>query len=71
MSEEMIYTMTEDEMRRLRALSSQLHGGSDRERDVGHRLWLVIGQIEASGESAATAHKCRSNPCGCPNLATR
>jgi hypothetical protein len=38
-----------DDVAKLRRLSEQLHGGTDRERDYGHRLWLIINKIEALG----------------------
>ena len=36
----------EDQFKKLRKLQSQLHGGTDRERDYGHRLWLVCNEVE-------------------------
>lgn len=53
MSEELIYTLTSEEMRKLRAICAQLHGGSDKYRDIGHRMWLVLGEIEGTGEDAS------------------
>ena len=40
------YLLDEDQLAKLRALSEQLHNGTGRERDYGHRLWLVLGEIE-------------------------
>ena len=31
-----------EDMAKLRKLASELHGGTDRERDYGHRLWLIL-----------------------------
>jgi hypothetical protein len=36
------YLLDEDDMRKLRIIQHQLHGGTDRERDYGHRLWLLL-----------------------------
>ena len=38
-----------DDVAKLRRLSEQLQSGSDRERDYGHRLWLIVNSIEALG----------------------
>ena len=47
---EIAYHMVDpDDVAKLRRLSSQLHGGTDRERDYGHRLWLIVNKIEALG----------------------
>lgn len=45
MSEDKYYLVDEDQLRKLRALYTALHGGTDRERDYGHRLWLVVEEI--------------------------
>lgn len=29
-------------MERLREIERALHGGTDRERDYGHRIWLIL-----------------------------
>ena len=39
----------EDQFKKLRKLQSQLHGGTDSERDYGHRLWLVCNEVEQLG----------------------
>jgi hypothetical protein len=41
-----IYFIDDDQLRKLRRLADQLQGGSDRERDYGHRLWLLVSEIE-------------------------
>jgi hypothetical protein len=47
---EIAYHMVDpDDVAKLRKLSAQLHGGTDRERDYGHRLWLIVNKIEALG----------------------
>lgn len=33
-----------DTMEQLRGLQARLHGGTDRERDMGHRLWLLLNR---------------------------
>lgn len=44
MSAEAFYVEAED-LKQLQILSDQLHNGSDRERDYGHRLWLIVSRI--------------------------
>ena len=36
-----------DDVRKLREISAGLHMGTDRERDYGHRLWLVLDNLIA------------------------
>lgn len=31
---------------KLKRVANELHGGTDRERDYGHRLWLVLQSLE-------------------------
>lgn len=40
------FLIDEDDMRKLREIQSQLHNGTDRERDYGHRLWLILNRAE-------------------------
>jgi hypothetical protein len=40
-----VFYLDEDQLAKLRLLADQLQGGSDRERDYGHRLWLVVVEI--------------------------
>lgn len=35
-----------DQFAKLKRITSQLHGGTDQERDYGHRLWLVLTDVE-------------------------
>lgn len=39
------YLIDEDQLAKLKRLYTELHSGSDRERDYGHRLWLVCAEI--------------------------
>jgi hypothetical protein len=39
------HLIDEDQMANLKRLCEELHGGTDRERDYGHRLWLIYQQI--------------------------
>lgn len=41
-----LYLIEQDQLDRLRAISAALHSLSDRERDFGHKLWLVTLDIE-------------------------
>lgn len=34
--------LDEDAVEKLRKLAAELQAGTDRERDYGHRLWLVL-----------------------------
>lgn len=43
-----IYYVDEDQLRQLSELSDSLQSGSDAMRDAGHRLWLVLRQIEGN-----------------------
>lgn len=42
-----IYLIEQDQLDRLYAISAALHSLSDRERDLGHKLWLVCNDIKA------------------------
>jgi hypothetical protein len=35
-----------DAMVRLRQIQAVLHGGTDRERDLGHKLWLILNSAQ-------------------------
>lgn len=37
-----VYMLCEEDFAKLRELQAQLDNGTDRERDYGHRLWLVL-----------------------------
>lgn len=41
-----------EQFNKLAHLMDQLHAGSDRERDFGHRLWLILKDLE---DQTATA----------------
>lgn len=43
---EKIYLIEQDQLDRLYAISAALHSRSDRERDFGHKLWLVCNDIK-------------------------
>ena len=51
------YLMEAHLMECLQQISTNLHGGTDRERDYGHRLWLIINELRnnpiTEGESNA------------------
>lgn len=40
------YLIEPDDMRKLREIEQQLHGGTDHERDLGHRIWLILNKAE-------------------------
>lgn len=39
------YLIEPELLERLERVSYSLHSGSDRERDCGHRLWLIINEV--------------------------
>jgi hypothetical protein len=47
------YLIDYDEMSKLRDIQELLHGGTDRERDCGHRLWLVLNRAIPIATAAA------------------
>jgi hypothetical protein len=47
-----LYLLEGEELARLRAIADRLQGGSDRERDEGHRLWLIVNAIRDRGAFA-------------------
>ena len=40
------YLLDEDTLAKLEALHRALQGGTDRERDFGHKLWLLCNEIK-------------------------
>lgn len=47
-----LVVMDLDTFEQLQRLQAQLHGGTDRERDFGHRLWLLLGRAERCSAAA-------------------
>lgn len=45
MREPVVYYLEGDQLETLKRLADQLQGGSDNERDIGHRLWLVVTAV--------------------------
>jgi hypothetical protein len=43
---EMLVELKEELMPKLVSIQGRLHGGSDAMRDEGHKLWVVINQLE-------------------------
>jgi hypothetical protein len=43
---EMLVELKDELMPKLVSIQGQLHGGSDAMRDEGHKLWLVVNQLE-------------------------
>ena len=46
MNEDKYYLVDSEQLANLCRLSGELHGGTDRERDYGHRLWLLLNYIK-------------------------
>ena len=46
MEEPIGFLIEPDAMEKLRQIQAQLHAGTDRERDYGHRIWLVLNRAE-------------------------
>lgn len=42
--DEKYFVFDEEQMAKLRAIQARLHAGTDKERDEGHRLWLLLNQ---------------------------
>lgn len=40
------YMLDAEDFEKLRRLAERLHSGTDRERDEGHRLWLILERAE-------------------------
>lgn len=49
-----VFLVDEDQLSALRLLQSQLHAGTDHERDYGHRLWRILNDIEAQSREEPT-----------------
>ena len=45
-NKDQINYITKEQLRRLREISDYLHAGSDGERDIGHRIWLILSEVE-------------------------
>ena len=43
---EAIYAIEKEQLEAIRAIADKLHAGSDKERDLGHKLWSIISQVE-------------------------
>ncbi len=57
------YYLDAEDLAKLRLLSSELQGGNDRERDYGHRLWLIVNRVE---ETPVLAPEAASKPSSSP-----
>ena len=44
------YVLEDEDFDRLRAIQARLHGGSDKMRDEGHKLWLILNKVEDIGK---------------------
>ena len=42
-----LFVLSEDEVEKLRAICFTLHSGSDKMRDQGHKLWLIIDNFQS------------------------
>lgn len=47
---EKLYLINGETLQQLQKICSQLHGGTDRERDYGHRMWLMLDRFEEFDE---------------------
>lgn len=59
--EDAIFSMDYDSYMKLLSLSSQMRGGTDRERDYGQKLFLILGKLEASYMTAPAVTKPDAN----------
>lgn len=46
MFDERNYVVEGDQLSKLQRIASELQGGTDRERDYGHRLWLILNAVK-------------------------
>lgn len=53
-----VMLLEEDAVEKLRKLQQDLHAGSDRERDFGHRLWLVLNGAPVMDMVDEPVHVC-------------
>lgn len=40
-----VYVLEEGDIQKFRNIVDSLNGGTDRERDFGHRLWLILNNL--------------------------
>lgn len=59
--EDAIFSMDYDSYMKLLSLSSQMRGGTDRERDYGQKLFLILDKLEASYMTAPAVTKPDAN----------
>jgi len=43
---ETVFVLDDDQIRNLWAIAERLQGGNDKERDEGHRLWVILNQVK-------------------------
>ena len=46
MDELLGYLIEPNALKQLRKIADELQGGSDKERDIGHRIWLLVNNTE-------------------------
>lgn len=47
MDELLGYLIEPDALKKLRKIADELQAGSDKERDIGHRIWLLVNNTQA------------------------
>lgn len=40
-----VYMVERDQLRAMFDIANTLHSGTDQERDLGHKLWLVLTEV--------------------------
>lgn len=46
MDELLGYLIEPNALKSLRKIADELQGGSDKERDIGHRIWLLVNATQ-------------------------
>jgi hypothetical protein len=49
------YAIDVDDFNKLRKLSDTLHSGNDKERDLGHKIWLILNVVELNAIKMETS----------------
>jgi hypothetical protein len=44
-----VYPLDEGNYKKLDEIQKALHAGTDRERDFGHKIWLILEQLRDTG----------------------
>ena len=54
----MVYFIEQEQLDALRRVANTLHAGNDTLRDLGHRVWYVLNQVEDSQKLTDNMSEC-------------